>query len=272
MTEITWITPRCAERLVASYIDAANVPSVEAMAQLCSWAAQEQLKTMALEATWWIEDRSKAVYVQPRPAPSQPSKTDDGKKVAYRVNAAYHPPSTEQPRLSKTIQDNYALSSEDWFQIMGGDSDLETIWTASEINLSLHDERHPHARVFYSGLRMAKEDVERRIDIAGWTKPSNIGEPDGFLRPQASASDRGAGRAPANWWPDFAEELAVYLHEEGLPVGDGQRGQAALMEGVFRRLVERGKTEPSRTTVQPVIRAVLSRLRTAGNATKSKSG
>lgn len=72
------------------------------------------------------------------------------------------------------------------------------------------------------------------------------------------------GRRPANWWPDFAEELAIYIHEEGLPEGIGTDGQSIVIDAVFRRLAVRGKPEPSRSTVQPVINAVLRRLRSAG--------
>jgi hypothetical protein len=73
------------------------------------------------------------------------------------------------------------------------------------------------------------------------------------------------GRKPANWWPAFAEELAAYIHDTGLPVGDGRDGQTEVIDTIFARMVEQGKPEPSRTQVQPVINAVLTRLRSAGN-------
>lgn len=72
------------------------------------------------------------------------------------------------------------------------------------------------------------------------------------------------GRAPANWWPGFAEELAVYIHEEGFPPGSGREGQSTVIEAVFQRLAAAGRTEPGRATVQPVINAVLDRICSAG--------
>ncbi len=80
-----------------------------------------------------------------------------------------------------------------------------------------------------------------------------------------STGQRGGGRPAANWWPDFTEELAVYIHENGIPDGQGHDGQSSLIDAVSARLVERGKTEPGRGTVQPVVNAVLRRIRLAGN-------
>lgn len=67
------------------------------------------------------------------------------------------------------------------------------------------------------------------------------------------------GRKPANWWPDFAEELAIDLHDNGWP-----ETQDALINRVFSSMAEQGKPEPSRTTVQPVIRALYARRAKAG--------
>lgn len=78
----------------------------------------------------------------------------------------------------------------------------------------------------------------------------------------AEKSDR--GRKPAHWWADFAEELAVYALECGMPGGIGMEGQSEVINAVFARLAEAGKAEPARSTVQPVINAVLRRWRQAG--------
>lgn len=78
------------------------------------------------------------------------------------------------------------------------------------------------------------------------------------------ASRGGKGRPPANWWPAFAEELAVYINDYGFPAGVGQEGQSKIIDDLFARLSQRGIAEPGRTSVQPVVRAVLSRIRPAG--------
>lgn len=77
---------------------------------------------------------------------------------------------------------------------------------------------------------------------------------------EAISNHAAKGRKPANWWPDFAEELAVYIHEHGMP-----KTQEALISGVQTALVEQGKAEPSRAQIQPVIRALFVRLSEAGN-------
>lgn len=73
------------------------------------------------------------------------------------------------------------------------------------------------------------------------------------------------GRSPANWWPDFAEELALYIFECGIPAGEGVKGQSAMLNAICDRMAANGKPEPGRSTVQPVINAVLLRTRAAGN-------
>ena len=89
----------------------------------------------------------------------------------------------------------------------------------------------------------------------------------GQMQLQRGAAEEASirGRKPASWWPDFAVELAVFIFENGLPDGDENEGQGALIKGVFDGMAERGSPEPSRTQIQPVINAVLARLRSAGN-------
>jgi len=88
---------------------------------------------------------------------------------------------------------------------------------------------------------------------------------DKDIQTTQSPSQRSGGRPAANWWPDFAEELAVYIHENGIPAGHGHEGQTVLMDAVFARMAEQGKPEPGRGTVQAVVNAVLRRVRSAGN-------
>ena len=71
------------------------------------------------------------------------------------------------------------------------------------------------------------------------------------------------GRPPASWWPDFAEELAVYIHANGLPEEPG--GVDRVIQAIQARMAKAGKVECTRTQVQGVISAVLARLR-AGEA------
>ena len=73
------------------------------------------------------------------------------------------------------------------------------------------------------------------------------------------------GRRLSELWPGWVAELTATIHEEGIPDGEGSQGQEELIRRVADALAERGLEGPSRTTVQPVIQAVLDRLRAAGN-------
>lgn len=112
------------------------------------------------------------------------------------------------------------------------------------------------------------EDWFSAWDIEAW--PSFLEEPDALnLSDDSAASDASEpkparGRSAAKWWPDFAEELALAIYEEGIPEGSGHEGQSELLEKVLARLSATGKPEPGRATVQPVINAVLARIRSAG--------
>lgn len=106
------------------------------------------------------------------------------------------------------------------------------------------------------------------LEIDASHLPRGISAVEAFQVPgsnQLPEKIRHGGRRPANWWPDFAEELAVYIHECGLPDGIGHDGQSAVIDSIFARMAERGKSEPGRGTVQPVVNAILRRIRSAGN-------
>jgi hypothetical protein len=75
----------------------------------------------------------------------------------------------------------------------------------------------------------------------------------------------GSGRPRSEKWTAWIAELVAYVHEEGVPGGSGTDGQDPIIAAVDARLIERGLEGPSRSTVQPVVRAVLQRLRSAGN-------
>jgi hypothetical protein len=105
-------------------------------------------------------------------------------------------------------------------------------------------------------------------DIEAW--PSFLEEQDApGISDDSAATDASEpkparGRSAAKWWPDFAEELALTVYMEGIPEGTGHEGQSELLDKVFARLSAAGKPEPGRATVQPVINAVLARIRSAG--------
>jgi hypothetical protein len=66
------------------------------------------------------------------------------------------------------------------------------------------------------------------------------------LASEASQSNR--GRKPANWWPEFAAQLAFYVHENGLP-----EHQADLESAMLQIMTDLGKDKVGRTTIQPAV-------------------
>ena len=73
------------------------------------------------------------------------------------------------------------------------------------------------------------------------------------------------GRSMAATWPDWVAELVNHIHENGTPEGVGTAGVDVLIKAVADKLALRGIEGPSRSTAQQTMRAVLLRLRGAGN-------
>lgn len=84
------------------------------------------------------------------------------------------------------------------------------------------------------------------------------------LGPIASDSRRRGGRPLSAAWPQWVAELAAYLHEHGFPNGSGSQGQEAVITAIADGLASKGLPCPSRSTVQPIVQAVLNRLRQDG--------
>lgn len=89
--------------------------------------------------------------------------------------------------------------------------------------------------------------------------PNWLGPSESSLRsevpPNSIVPTAPRGRRPANWWPDFAEELAAHIHDFGLP-----ETQDAMISAVQLAMTKRGKIEPSRAAIQPVVRALFLRI------------
>jgi hypothetical protein len=83
------------------------------------------------------------------------------------------------------------------------------------------------------------------------------------VQPAVEPSPRQGGRKMSERWPQWVAELAAMIHEEGFP--DGSIGSDVVIRRIEERLADKGLEGPPRTTVQPTVRAVLSRLRGAGN-------
>lgn len=81
----------------------------------------------------------------------------------------------------------------------------------------------------------------------------------------ADTRQAAGGRKLSPSWPQWVAELVTHIHENGIPDGEGASGVDVMLKTVADRLALRGLEGPSRTTSQETMRAVLLRLRGAGN-------
>ena len=133
--------------------------------------------------------------------------------------------------------------------------------TAREADWVAGDFRYEHDEDWTTGGCWGKA-FEVRFDAHSLSWMDNIST--AVAQDNSDPTSGNRGRKPANWWPDFAEELAMWCLLNDPPEGNDTSGQSDIIDAIFRRMAERGKAEPSRTTIQPVINAVLRRFRSAG--------
>lgn len=101
----------------------------------------------------------------------------------------------------------------------------------------------------------------------GNLKPAKARTPSAATEPVGTKSHEKAkgGRKPSPSWPQWVAEVVAHIHENGIPDGEGASGVDMMLQAVADRLAERGLDGPARTTSQETMRAVLLRLRGAGN-------
>ena len=83
--------------------------------------------------------------------------------------------------------------------------------------------------------------------------------------PTAPANTNSSVRKLSDRWRPWVAELVAYIHENGIPNREGSQGQEELINAVADALAKCGKQGIARSTVQPVVQAVLDRLRSAEN-------
>lgn len=128
-----------------------------------------------------------------------------------------------------------------------------TLWQVGELLLR-YEALHPEARISYYGVCLNEGDLARCMAFL----PPQSAPPKTSQKASAANS---SGRPPASWWQEFAAELAILIHSEGLP-----DTQETLIGRVQTAFAVQGKEEPSRAAIQPVIREIFARLGPAGKA------
>ena len=149
---------------------------------------------------------------------------------------------------------NQPIVSEAWFDIDGDPGDWQR-GSLSHSNGTLLD--HRRQGLYLDGVEVGRPELAALADRL----PESTQLPAPTLSDAAPPDKHRGGRKAAHWWPDFAEELTVYIYESGLPPGDGTEGQSVVINAVFERMVKRGLAEPGRSAVQGAVSNVLKRCR-----------
>lgn len=89
--------------------------------------------------------------------------------------------------------------------------------------------------------------------------------PEPELAPSVNVAAAKGGRKLSPSWPQWVAEVVAHIHENGIPEGEGASGVDVMLKNVSDRLAEQGLEGPARTTSQETMRAILLRMRGAGN-------
>ena len=111
-------------------------------------------------------------------------------------------------------------------------------------------------RVQAFGVRFHRAGLEKMIPGAFNETPTPVTN---------DSPKESGGRPMSALWPEWVAELVAHIHETGFPAGEGHQGAEELITRIGDGLALRGLEGPSRSTVQETVKAVLRRVRNAGN-------
>ncbi|MCD2324978.1 hypothetical protein LQ953_13220 [Sphingomonas sp. IC-56] len=128
MIDTTWITPLEAGLLVASHYGPQAIANGKPQMQLLDWVTDGRVSSMAVEV----------VIHAPDLRPSGPEDED------------------------------YLISTHDWSLARSAPENVSKFYTSAEVSFLCQDENGISTRVTFAGIRVSKEDVLRRVAVAGW--------------------------------------------------------------------------------------------------------
>jgi rhodanese-related sulfurtransferase len=164
-------------------------------------------------------------------------------------------------RYDSQREDELVGEIPDWFWEQCADHpDTIFDWRSGKVSARAYIDDE-HYKVIVKGLE---------FDVSG------VVALEGMLQSQKTAAaleENGAGntvragrKRDSEKWDAWIAELAAHIHDTGVPEGRGAEGQDELIAAIENRLSERGLPTLARTTVQSAARAILLRLRSAGNS------
>lgn len=140
------------------------------------------------------------------------------------------------------VLDNAPVPSDFWWA--RGEARLIQNWSTGDFETT--DNIHGERRAY--GVEFDREEFESMV-------PSN--------QPETTVAAEVGQPRVSQRWHRWVAELAYNIHVHGYPAGVGSDGQEELIKRVAVALTEQGEAELARTTVQPVVQAVLDRYRSA---------
>jgi hypothetical protein len=174
-----------------------------------------------------------------------------GVLVAAAEHCLWQPVGQRAQRVSRSILPSFHWRSNiDWLA-------NASLWRTGDVDFAVIRETNAGAtiegRSSYFGVRLDPSGV---AEIVGEPSADALNE---LIAPGARKPS--SGRNKTDRWSPWIAELVAYVHDDGIPAGVGSQGQEEIIQAVNGRFLERGEETLARATVQPVVQAVLDRLR-----------
>ena len=168
------------------------------------------------------------------------------------------------------VKDRYGLNHyedlnvevPDWFwENCSHGSDTILIWLTGRFAGKgfVDDEEY---RAVLNGVEFQVSDI---VSLERANRSRDLPTAEDLAIADTGSAEAGQGRRKSDLWRPWIAELVARVHDEGLPEGVGSQGQEELIKAVADALAERGQDSLSRSAVQPIVQAVLDRMRRANN-------
>lgn len=157
MMEPEWITPAEAERVVGNSLGTRALLTGGTRHRLSVWIERGKIRMRAFEVERWEDEPL------PPPAPPKPGVDPLLEAIKEGVLNAWELP------LTCTVIEDYDITFADLAAAAGAGCSWHTFWSAGEIEHTLAGQRNPSAKIVYSGIRLARADIVRRLEIDGFS-------------------------------------------------------------------------------------------------------
>jgi hypothetical protein len=153
------------------------------------------------------------------------------------------------------------VSVPDWFwEHCADDSNRVLNWRAGRFAARGLIDGHEYKTVVTGIQFEVSAIVEIEREASASKSSESVGDASASNPPPPKVA---LGRRLSEQWRPWIAELVAEVHDHGVPEGVGSQGQEELIKRVADALAERGFESLGRSTVQPIVQAVLDRMRAA---------